>query len=194
MAFNDDEEIFDMDNINPDEKPKAAAPAVLPNPKSFVAVTSSERIRKISVVKNDFRPIVENHVARNNHPYDSKDSNKPEGESGQVHLPLSTSSSSSSAKRSSKDESTADEVKSGLGSKRKRKRRSIMKRKSTQRKISANAINSAEAADGSAGQDKTGETAAALEAEKLGLDDSVSVEPFLFCNAFMELWLHIENY
>ncbi|XP_011499045.1 PREDICTED: phosphatidate phosphatase LPIN1 isoform X2 [Ceratosolen solmsi marchali] len=135
--FNVDEEIFDMDIINQDDKLKAPAVA---NPKSFVAVTSSERIRKISVVKNDFRPIVEN---LNNDPYEEKE--KLVNESVDIHMPLSSSSSSSSAKRNSKDESTADETKIGSNtSKRKRKRKSLLKRKTAQRKISNAMYNTSE--------------------------------------------------
>ncbi|XP_016844916.1 phosphatidate phosphatase LPIN1 isoform X2 [Nasonia vitripennis] len=138
--LNDDEEIFDMENINQEDKPKALT-ATISNAKSFVAVTSTDRIRKISVVKNDFRPIVENSVS---HQYDSKEKRNLAGdaETTNAHLPLSSSSSSSSTKRNSKDESATEESKCGSSnSKRKRKRKSIMKRKSAQRKISSSTNN-----------------------------------------------------
>ncbi|XP_014225902.1 phosphatidate phosphatase LPIN3 isoform X1 [Trichogramma pretiosum] len=112
---NDEEDIFDMDSINQDDKPKTPPAS---NAKSFVAVTASDRIRKISVVKNDFRPI-------------NDDESK-------AHLPQSTSSSSSSI-RNSRDETANDDNKAG--NKRKRKRKSVMKRKSTARKISAQTSN-----------------------------------------------------
>ena len=100
-----------MEDINDDEQ-KTKAPI---SPKSFIAVTSSDRIRKISVVKNDFRPINDVEI------------------SVKSHLPLSATSSSSSANKNSKDE-TNDENKSG---KRRRKRKSVMKRKSSTRKPSS---------------------------------------------------------
>lgn len=107
---NEDEEIFDMDAIS-DEQPKSAI-----CPKSFVAVTSSERIRKISVVKNDFRPITD----------DPQSSNKEKS---------SDESNSSSGKKNSKEENI-DDSKSSNSTKRKRKRKSIMKKKGSQRKTS----------------------------------------------------------
>ncbi|KAG5344903.1 LPIN2 phosphatase, partial [Acromyrmex heyeri] len=108
---NDDEEIFDMDAIS-DEQPKS----MISCPKSFVAVTSSERIRKISVVKNDFRPITN----------DSQSINKEKS---------SDESNSSSGKKNLKEENV-DESKSNNSTKRKRKRKSIMKKKGSQRKTS----------------------------------------------------------
>ncbi|XP_015587239.1 phosphatidate phosphatase LPIN3 isoform X2 [Cephus cinctus] len=107
----DDEEIFDMDNINEDE-PRPA----LSTPKSFVAVTSSERIRKISVVNNDFRPITD----------DPQSSSKEKS---------SDESNTSLTKKNSKEESV-EEVKTSNNSKRKRKRKSIMRKKGSQRKTS----------------------------------------------------------
>ena len=148
-----------MDNINPEEKPKIT---VASNPKSFVACTSTERIRKISVVKNDFRPIVEGRQ------YNKEKSDEPEKQQQ-----FSSSSSSSSMKRNSKDESTADETKSASSSgssKRKRKRKSTMKRKGAQRKIS---MNSGTGEVGSVG--KTPEMASVIEPEKSVLDSSVSI-------------------
>lgn len=135
--FNDDEEIFDMDNINQDEKPK---PLPLSNPKSFVAVTSTERIRKISVVKNDFRPIDKPQFG---------DSNNP--------MTLSSSSSSSGTKRTSKDESATEESKGGSSStsKRRRKKRSIMKRKSVSRKISGSDADTSQGKDAASVGDKS---------------------------------------
>jgi phosphatidate phosphatase LPIN len=153
-----------MDNINQDEKEKAP---VVSNPKSFVAVTSSERIRKISVVKNDFRPIVENL----NHPFEDKAKLVNETASD-THVPLS-SSSSSSAKRNSKDESTADETKIGTNtSKRKRKRKSVMKRKTAQRKISGVVYNATESSCNS-DQNKMSQTPCIIETDKHHLDDSL---------------------
>lgn len=107
---NEDEEIFDMDVIS-DEQPKSAI-----CPKSFVAVTSSERIRKISVVKNDFRPITD----------DPQSSSKEKS---------SDESNSSSGKKNLKEENI-DDSKSNNSTKRKRKRKSIMKKKGSQRKTS----------------------------------------------------------
>lgn len=108
---NEDEEIFDMDAIN-DEQPKSAISC----PKSFVAVTSSERIRKISVVKNDFKPITD----------DPQSSSKEKS---------SDDSISSSNKKNLKEENI-EEAKGNNSTKRKRKRKSIMKKKGSQRKTS----------------------------------------------------------
>ncbi|XP_012217991.1 phosphatidate phosphatase LPIN3 isoform X2 [Linepithema humile] len=106
---NEDEEIFDMDAIN-DEQPKSAISC----PKSFVAVTSSERIRKISVVKNDFKPITD----------DPQSSSKEK------------SSDDSTSSLNKKKEENIEETKSNNSTKRKRKRKSIMKKKGSQRKTS----------------------------------------------------------
>ncbi|XP_014473669.1 PREDICTED: phosphatidate phosphatase LPIN1 isoform X2 [Dinoponera quadriceps] len=109
----EDDEIFDMDAIN-DEEPKVA----MSTPKSFVAVTSSERIRKISVVKNDFRPITD----------DPQSSSKEKS---------SDESNPSLSKKNSKEENVEEVKSSGNSStKRKRKRKSIMKKKGSQRKTS----------------------------------------------------------
>ncbi|XP_011299115.1 phosphatidate phosphatase LPIN3 isoform X2 [Fopius arisanus] len=105
-----EEEIFDMDNI--DEEPKP----VVSTPKSFVAVTSTERIRKISVVNNDFRPISD----------DPQSSAKEKS---------SDESIVSAEKKNVKEEVTED-TKTPSMSKRKRKRKSIMKKKGSQRKTS----------------------------------------------------------
>lgn len=107
---NEDDEIFDMDGIN--DEPKS----VIPCPKSFIAVTSTERIRKISVVKNDFRPITD----------DPQSSSKEKS---------SDESNSSSSKKNLKEE-IVEETKSNSSTKRKRKRKSIMKKKGSQRKTS----------------------------------------------------------
>ncbi|XP_032679926.1 phosphatidate phosphatase LPIN2 isoform X2 [Odontomachus brunneus] len=107
----EDDEIFDMDGIN-DEEPKVT----MSTPKSFVAVTSSERIRKISVVKNDFRPITD----------DPQSSSKEKS---------SDESNPSLSKKNSKEENV-EEIKSISSTKRKRKRKSIMKKKGSQRKTS----------------------------------------------------------
>lgn len=106
------EEIFDMEGINEDE----TRPATASTPKSFVAVTSSDRIRKISVVKNDFRPITD----------DVQSSAKEKS---------SDESNSSLSKKNSKDE-TVEENKSNNSTKRKRKRKSIMRKKGSHRKAS----------------------------------------------------------
>lgn len=110
-TLKNEEEIFDMDGINDDETSPAAA-----TPKSFIAVTSTERIRKISVVKNDFRPITE----------DVQSSGKEKS---------SDESNVSISKKNSKDENV-DENKNNNSTKRKRKRKSIMKKKGSQRKTS----------------------------------------------------------
>ncbi|XP_018352444.1 PREDICTED: phosphatidate phosphatase LPIN2 isoform X2 [Trachymyrmex septentrionalis] len=107
---NDDEEIFDMDAIS-DEQPKSIS-----CPKSFVAVTSSERIRKISVVKNDFRPITDDHQ--------------------NINKEKSSDESNSSLGKKNLKEENVDETKSNNSTKRKRKRKSIMKKKGSQRKTS----------------------------------------------------------
>ncbi|XP_011635241.1 phosphatidate phosphatase LPIN2 isoform X2 [Pogonomyrmex barbatus] len=107
---NEDEEIFDMDAIS-DEQPKSAVSSC---PKSFVAVTSSERIRKISVVKNDFRPITDDPQSS------SKEKSSDESNSGKKNL----------------KEEIIDEGKNNNSTKRKRKRKSIMKKKGSQRKTS----------------------------------------------------------
>ncbi|XP_011869440.1 PREDICTED: phosphatidate phosphatase LPIN3 isoform X2 [Vollenhovia emeryi] len=129
---NEDEEIFDMDAIS-DEQPKSAIP------KSFVAVTSSERIRKISVVKNDFRPIT-----------DDPQSSSKEKSSDECN-PLE-----SSGKKNSKEENV-DEGKSNNSTKRKRKRKSIMKKKGSQRKTS----------NGSSSQTELSETDAVFTEESI---------------------------
>lgn len=105
-------EIFDMDNIN-EEEPTP----IISTPKSFVAVTSSERIRKISVVNNDFRPI----------------NDKPqivvkEKSNDEFHTTVEN--------KSTKEEIIADDVKAPQSSKRKRRKKSIMKKKGSQRKSS----------------------------------------------------------
>ncbi|XP_017790843.1 PREDICTED: phosphatidate phosphatase LPIN3 isoform X2 [Habropoda laboriosa] len=105
------EEIFDMD-INEDETCLAA-----PTVKSFVAVTSTDRIRKISVVKNDFRPITE----------DVQSSGKEKS---------SDESLVSLSKKNSKDETVEESKTNNNSTKRKRKRKSIMKKKGSQRKTS----------------------------------------------------------
>lgn len=97
------EEIFDMEGI--DEKPSK-------NPKSFVAVTSTDRIRKVSVIKNDFRPISAFQSS------DDKENKLP--------------------KKISIDESGTD-GEGKIGGKKRRKKKSIMRRKNTPRKISSNA-------------------------------------------------------
>ncbi|XP_011250882.1 phosphatidate phosphatase LPIN2 isoform X2 [Camponotus floridanus] len=108
---NEDEEIFDMDAIN-DEQPKLPVSC----PKSFIAVTSSERIRKISVVNNDFRPIMD----------DPQSSSKEK----------SSDESNSSLNKKNLKEENIEEVKSNNSTKRKRKRKSVMKKKGSQRKTS----------------------------------------------------------
>lgn len=115
---NEDDEIFDMDSVNEEEESKQA----VSTPKSFVAVTSSERIRKISVVKNDFRPITD----------DPQSSSKEKS---------SDESNTSLSKKNSKEENF-EEIKSNNSTKRKRKRRSIMKKKGSQRKTSGNGSSS----------------------------------------------------
>ncbi|CAK9817447.1 Phosphatidate phosphatase LPIN2 [Anthophora plagiata] len=105
------EEIFDMD-INDDETCTTA-----PTVKSFAAVTSTDRIRKISVVKNDFRPITE----------DIQSSCKEKS---------SDESNTSLSKKNLKDESVEENKSSNNSTKRKRKRKSIMKKKGSQRKTS----------------------------------------------------------
>ncbi|XP_017764760.1 PREDICTED: phosphatidate phosphatase LPIN3 isoform X2 [Eufriesea mexicana] len=107
-----EEDIFDMDGINDDETCPTAS-----TPKSFIAVTSSERIRKISVVKNDFRPITE----------DVQSSGREKS---------SDESNPSTSKKNSKDESIEENKSNSNSTKRKRKRKSIMKKKGSQRKTS----------------------------------------------------------
>lgn len=106
----ENEEIFNMEGIN-DEEPRLPS-----TPKSFVAVTSSEKIRKISVVNNDFIPIND----------DTQSSNKDKS---------SDESNPSSSKKNSKEENP-EETKSNSSIKRKRRKKSIMKKKSSQRKTS----------------------------------------------------------
>ncbi|XP_063993759.1 phosphatidate phosphatase LPIN3 isoform X2 [Diachasmimorpha longicaudata] len=106
-----EEEIFDMDNID-EEEPKP----VVSTPKSFVAVTSTERIRKISVVNNDFRPITDD----------------PQGSVKEK----SSDESIPCAENKTIKEEVKKEVKTQAMSKRKRKRKSIMKKKGSQRKTS----------------------------------------------------------
>lgn len=155
LRINEDEEIFDMDNICQDEKPRTPT---VSNPKSFVAVTSSDRIRKISVVKNDFKPIENPCIKYDTLSIDSSNS----------HLPLSSSSSSSSTKRNSKDESIADESKNS-NLKRKRKRKSVMKRKGGTSRKNSNSLGNE--TDTISNPDKE----AVIEAEKSCLDNSVSI-------------------
>lgn len=107
-----EEEIFDMEGINEDE----THPTTVSAPKSFVAVTSSDRIRKISVVKNDFRPIT-----------DDVQSSSKEKSSDESNLSLN--------KKNSKDENS-EETKNNNSTKRKRKRKSIMRKKGSHRKTS----------------------------------------------------------
>lgn len=126
---NDDEEIFNMDNIDGDEtQPKISTTTNLSTPKTFNAVASNERIRKISVVNNDFRPI------NDDVQISCKDKSSDE-------------SNISLSKKNSKEETTSiatttsttavEETKGGgNGSKRKRKRKSVMKKKGVQRKTS----------------------------------------------------------
>ncbi|XP_046603298.1 phosphatidate phosphatase LPIN2 isoform X2 [Neodiprion virginianus] len=109
----DDEEIFNMDNIDGEEPNPASAVAPV---KTFNAVASNTRIRKISIVHNEFRPIT-----------DDPQSSSKEKSSDESNVSLS--------KKNSKDE-TIEETKGSNGSKRKRKRRSIMKKKGVQRKTS----------------------------------------------------------
>ncbi|XP_043477261.1 phosphatidate phosphatase LPIN1 isoform X2 [Leptopilina heterotoma] len=112
----EDEEIFDMDGLD-------GEPTSIPvsTPKSFIAVTSTDRIRKISVVNNDFRPIID----------DPQSSSKEKS---------SDESNTSLTKKISKDESIDDTK----GGKRKRKRRSVMKKKNSQRKASNGSSSQAE--------------------------------------------------
>ncbi|XP_043524023.1 phosphatidate phosphatase LPIN2 [Frieseomelitta varia] len=105
-----EDEIFNMDGINDDE----TCPAT---PKSFVAVTSSERIRKISVVNNDFRPITE----------DVQSSGREKS---------SDESNASTSKKNLKDEGVEENKSNTNSTKRKRKRKSILKKKGSQRKAS----------------------------------------------------------
>ncbi|XP_020293428.1 phosphatidate phosphatase LPIN3 isoform X2 [Pseudomyrmex gracilis] len=118
----ENEDIFDMDGIN-DEQPKS-----LSCPKSFVAVTSSDRIRKISVVKNDFRPITD----------DPQSSSSKEKSSDESNTSLS--------KKNSKEE-IIEEIKITNSTKRKRKRKSVMKKKGSQRKTSNGSSSQTEASE-----------------------------------------------
>ncbi|XP_076753457.1 phosphatidate phosphatase LPIN isoform X1 [Xylocopa sonorina] len=133
-SLKEEEEIFDMDGINEDEQ----CPTIS-TPKSFVAVTSSERIRKISVVKNDFRPITE----------DMQSSSKEKS---------SDESNASASKKNSKDENVEECKSNNSSTKRKRKRKSIMKKKGSQRKTS----------NGSSSQTEISENDAAIADESLG--------------------------
>ena len=118
-----EDEIFNMDNINEDEpRPTMSAP------KSFIACTSTDRIRKISVVNNDFRPIIDEPQVN---------ANEKSNEKSNVSL----------AKKNCKDD-LVEEAKSVTSSKKKRKRKSVMKRKGSQRKAS----------NGSSSQTETSET------------------------------------
>lgn len=121
----EDEEIFDMDGID-DQQPKS-----LSCPKSFVAVTSSERIRKISVVKNDFIPITDD-------PQSSSSKEKSSDESNTFLI-----------KKISKEENI-EETKSNNSTKRKRKRKSVMKKKGSQRKTSNGSSSQTEASENDA--------------------------------------------
>nr|XP_012149334.1 PREDICTED: phosphatidate phosphatase LPIN3 isoform X2 [Megachile rotundata] len=131
-TLKNEEEIFDMDGINDDETSPTPS-----TPKSFVAVTSTARIRKISVVKNDFRPIIE----------DVQSSGK-EKSSDESNVPTN--------KKNSKDENV-DESKNNSSAKRKRKRKSIMKKKGSQRKTS----------NGSSSQTEMSENDASIPDESL---------------------------
>lgn len=129
-----EEEIFDMDGINDDESCPTAS-----TPKSFVAVTSSERIRKISVVKNDFRPITE----------DMQSSGREKS---------SDESNASMSKKNSKDESVEENKNNSNSTKRKRKRKSILRKKGSQRKSS----------NGSSSQTEISENDASIPDESFG--------------------------
>ncbi|XP_044020662.1 phosphatidate phosphatase LPIN1 isoform X3 [Aphidius gifuensis] len=110
----EEEEIFDMENIdNIDDDNKIN----IPTPKSFIAVTSTDRIRKISVVNNDFIPIND----------DTQSSTKEKS---------SDESNTSIDPKKNKDEIQEDVKITLSSSKRKRKRKSIMKKKGSQRKAS----------------------------------------------------------
>ncbi|XP_047356318.1 phosphatidate phosphatase LPIN2 isoform X4 [Vespa velutina] len=145
----DEEEIFDMDGINDDDSQPIASV-----PKSFVAVTSEDKIRKISVVKNDFIPI-SNDSQDNDKGKSSYESNsclnkqriRKIGVVSNDFIPImddsqrsskeksSDESNSSSNKKLSRDE-TGEESKMNNSTKRKRKRKSIMRKKGSQRKTS----------------------------------------------------------
>ncbi|XP_046823920.1 phosphatidate phosphatase LPIN2 isoform X5 [Vespa crabro] len=145
----DEEEIFDMDGINDDDSQPTASV-----PKSFVAVTSEDKIRKISVVKNDFIPI-SNDSQDNDKGKSSYESNsclnkqriRKIGVVSNDFIPImddsqrsskeksSDESNSSSNKKLSRDE-TGEESKMNNSTKRKRKRKSIMRKKGSQRKTS----------------------------------------------------------
>lgn len=148
-ALKTDEEIFDMDGINDDDS--QPIPSV---PKSFVAVTSEDKIRKISVVKNDFIPI-SNDSQDNDKVKSSYESNSclnkqrirkigvvsndfiPKMDDSQRTSKEKSSdeSNSSTNKKLSRDE-TGEESKMNNSTKRKRKRKSIMRKKGSQRKTS----------------------------------------------------------
>ncbi|XP_078039608.1 phosphatidate phosphatase LPIN isoform X1 [Augochlora pura] len=132
-SLKNDDEIFDMDGINEDKTLPAAS-----TPKSFVAVTSSESIRIISVVKNDFRPITD----------DAESSAKKKS---------SDESNSSLSKKNLKDE-TVEENKSNNSTKRKRKRKSIMRKKGSHRKAS----------NGSSSQTEVSENDTSVQDDTLG--------------------------
>lgn len=89
-----------MDNVGEELKPTA---------KSFVAVTSADRIRKISVVKNDFRPINEDSASR-----------------------CKSSDEGNDSRKVSKEE-VVEDVKN---TKRRRRKKSVMKKKGSNRKTS----------------------------------------------------------
>lgn len=115
----EEEEIFDMDNINDEISP------TISTPKSFVAVTSSDRIRKISVVNNDFRSITDDPAEVGNKEKSSDESN--------------TSLSKSCSKNETEDvkgNNSNNSNNNSNNSKRKRKRKSVMKKKGSLRKSS----------------------------------------------------------
>ncbi|XP_015186582.1 PREDICTED: phosphatidate phosphatase LPIN3 isoform X2 [Polistes dominula] len=147
---NNEEEIFDMEGINDDEESQP----ITSIPKSFVAVTSEDKIRKISVVKNDFIPISndieDNDKAKSNYESNScviKQRIRKIGVVSNDFIPImddtqrnnkeksSDESNSSSNKKLSRDE-TGEESKINNSTKRKRKRKSIMRKKGSQRKTS----------------------------------------------------------
>ncbi|KAK2589220.1 hypothetical protein KPH14_002024 [Odynerus spinipes] len=146
---NDEEEIFDMDGINDDD-----SQPVTSVPKSFVAVTSEDRIRKISVAKNDFIPIIDDSQSNdkgklscNSSTCINKQRIRKIGVVTNDFIPIMDDPQSSSKEKSSdesnislnkklsKDE-TGEESKNNNSTKRKRKRKSIMRKKGSQRKTS----------------------------------------------------------
>ena len=143
-----EEEIFDMDGINDDESCPTAS-----TPKSFVAVTSSERIRKISVVKNDFRPITE----------DMQSSGREKS---------SDESNASMSKKNSKDESVEENKNNSNSTKRKRKRKSILRKKGSQRKSSNGSSSQTEISenDASIPDESFGESVSAFKVKYLIID------------------------